>query len=126
MTSQTDQANFEGTAVVPAAEVMLSDGTSARLDKAELEQPLFHDSDGATASAGQLLAAFYSQTNSTPQDYIPRQTLAQALAAGTASGSARLEVRNGGEIQFKRGETLVRFDRILFDVEFTVRATPAQ
>ena len=126
MTSQTDQASFEGTAVVPSAEVVLSDGTSARLDKAQLEKPLFHDNDGATASAGQLLAAFYRQTSSTPQDHIPRETLAQALTAGSATGSARLEVKNGGEIQFKRGKTLVRFERILFDVEYEVRTTAAQ
>jgi hypothetical protein len=126
MTSQANQANFEGTAVVPGAEVVLSDGTSARLDKAELELPLFLDNDGATASAGQLLAAFYRQTNSTPQDHIPRETLADALAVGTATGNARLEVRNGGEIQFKDGGTMARFDRILFDIEFTVRATPIE
>lgn len=122
MAGPANQPILEGSAVVPGADVVLGDGTTERLDKAALEEPLFHDSQGQSASAGQMLSGFYQQTGTTAQDHVPRQTLADALADGSATGAARLEVKNGGDLTFKRGEELVPFDRILFDIEFTVRA----
>ena len=114
---------FDGVSEVLGAEVFLTDGTTERLDKEQLEEQLFHsESEKVTASAGQLLGGYFQQTGTSPSDYVNRQTMLQALESGEAVTTASLEVRfGGGAIKFKRREELVDPDRVSFEVRITVR-----
>ncbi len=114
---------FEGVSEVIGADVFLTDGATERLDKEALEQPLFQSlSEKVSASAGQLLTAFFQQTGTTPADYVDRQAMIDAMTNGEAISTARLEVRFGDSaIKFKRGEELVDPERVVFDLQITFR-----
>ena len=113
---------FDGVSEVLGADLYLSDGTTQRLDKARLEEPLFHSvSEDATASAGQVLTGFFAQTGTGPRDYVGRETLDEAIRQGTATSRSTLEVRFGDpSIQFKQGDALAEIDRLTFDLQLTV------
>ena len=123
MSRQEDEATFDGVSEVLGADVFLSDGSVERLTKEQLEKPLFDDkSEGLKASAGQFLAEYYRQTGTSPQDQVTRAMLDEAVRNGTAIAKSALTVRiDNPSIQFRRGDQLVNFDRIVFDVELTVR-----
>lgn len=123
MAGEDGEIMFDGVSEVLGADVFLSDGTVEHLDKPRLEEPLFDSaSEGATASAGQLLSGFFQQTNSSPQDYATRQALDEAKADGTSVTVTPLEVRFGdGNIKFRQGERLADPERVVFELQLTIR-----
>ena len=122
MAGPESEIMFDGVSEVLGADLYLSDGTTERLDKARLEEPLFHSvSENATASAGQLLTGFFQETRSSPRDYVDRAALEEALREGTATSRSTLEVRFGdAAIKFKKGDELADIDRLTFDLQLTV------
>ena len=114
---------FDGVSEVPGADVFLSDGTVERLGKAQLEEPLFHSTgENVTASAGQLLSGFFAETGTTPQDYVGREAMNEAIQNGVSTSISKLEVRFGDAgIKFKQGDQLADLDRVSFDLQITVR-----
>ena len=114
---------FDGVSEVPGADVFLSDGTVQRLDKAQLEEPLFHSvGENATASAGQLLTGFFEQTGTSPKDYVDRQAMNEAIEQGVATSTSKLEVQFGNSaIKFKQGDELTDIERVTFELHITVR-----
>ena len=123
MSEREDEVAFDGVSEVLGADVFLSDGSVERLTREQLEQPLFPDEgEGLEASAGQFLAEYYRQTGTSAQDQVTRAMLDEALRSGSATGRTSLTVRiDSPSIQFRRGAELVNFDRLVFDVELTVR-----
>ena len=120
---QGEEVTFDGVSDVVGADVFLSDGGVERLSKPQLEEKLFvHASQNLEASAGQLVGEYYRQTRSSPQDQVTREMLDEAVRNGTAVAKTPLTVRmDNPSIQFRRGEELVSVDRVVFDVELTVR-----
>ena len=123
MSKQEDEVMFDGVSEVVGADVFLSDGRVERLTKEQLEQPLFSDRiEGLAASAGQFLGEYFRQTGTSPQDQVTRAMLDEAVRNGTAVGKSALTVRvDDSSIKFRRGDELVDFDRMVFDLELTVR-----
>ena len=123
MSGQEDEIAFDGTSEVLGADVYLSDGSVERLSKEQLEQPMFPDrSEGLEASAGQFLGEYFRQTATSPKDQVTREMLDEAVRNGTAVGKASLVVRiDNPSIQFRRGDELADFDRLVFDLQLTVR-----
>ena len=122
MAGPESEIMFDGVSEVLGADLYLSDGTTERLEKDRLEEPLFHSvSENATASAGQVLTGFFQETRSSPQDYVGRAALEEALREGTATSRSTLEVRFGDAgIKYKRGDDLADIDRLTFDLQLTV------
>ena len=123
MSRQEEEVTFDGVSEVLGADVFLSDGSVERLTKEQLEKPLFNDTgEGLEAAAGQFLAEYYRQTGTSPQDQVTRVMLDEAVRNGMAVAKAPVTVRiDSPSIQFRRAHELVDFDRIVFDVELTVR-----
>ena len=123
MSSPEEEVAFDGASEVLGAEVFLSDGSVERLTKEQLDQPLFPvEREGQDASAGQFLAEYFRQTGTSPKDQVTRAMLDEAARNGSAVAKSALEVRiDNPWIQFRRGGEHVNFDRIVFDVELTVR-----
>ena len=114
---------FDGVSEVPGADVFLVDGTVEHLDKPRLEEPLFHSvTEQQDASAGQLLTAFFKESGTSPQDYVSREAMNEAIEKGVSVTQSKLEVRFAdGFVKFKQGDELAELDRVSFDLQLTVR-----
>ena len=123
MSMQDDEVAFDGLSEVLGAEVHLTEGGIERLAKDQLDRPLFPDeSEGLEASAGQFLSEYFRQTGTTPKDSVTREMLDEAIRNGASVSKTAITVRvDNPAIKFRRGEELVNFERIVFDLELTVR-----
>jgi hypothetical protein len=108
--------------------VFLADGSMRRISKANLDEIVFrdavHDLDFSTR---QMLGVFLAKKRTKLHDYIEPRSVAEAMEKGISDDRPPLEIRIGNRaFKFRLARKWVDFDRLRFDIKFTLSATEKQ
>lgn len=127
MNEQFVQVQIDVETAFEGADVFLSDGSTRRVTKNNLDAVRFLDvGRGAQFTTRQMLGIFLAKKGMELRDFIETETLNAAIVKGKAKDKPPLEIRvRNSDFKFKAKGKWVSFYRVLFDVEFTFQPRQA-